>query len=578
MRRMWFFLAAGLIAGCGSNVGSKGGGRADLSVGRPVSTNIPEGIYFGESTTHAVWSVNGIVVEDVTETSQDSEVVDANGLPLMQPEGVAPVEGVVLTQEIAGFVTRIEVLSVFASGNRLIINYQFTIEFEQLVIEGTGKSTYEYIPPDTLRFQDEFSGFSNVSPSGDRASISYTTSGTLTRGESASPAPPSPPIDPDEPLPPQELPPIPPREPDDPPIVDAVLEATWLVLFGNDSSLGTATAFGVDGRTLATNAHVVDGIADAFCGVNPFAGVVQHETGAIRTITRVWVHPDYLSGSPVPTADVGILEVDEPIPASLELADDRSLQELAVFDEVSLCGFPGDVTFGIDIGGLFTGEFRPRATCLTGTISALRPFDAGEASTPANTQLIQYDLPVAPGTSGSAAFDSLGRVVGVNSFGFSNTGGDFNFAIRGDVLLDLIQKVDDGSLDPVDLSPCVSPIASDGLRPGQWEGRTAQDKTITFRVLGNNLTDIAFGYVVDSPFCFRDVVVERCFDCSAITLRCSFAASWTTEQMDPGQFFVFADGCSDANNTTAFGRVAAFLSDCLGFVSDVQWTASWIGP
>ena len=104
---------------------------------------------------------------------------------------------------------------------------------------------------------------------------------------------------------------------------------------------------------------------------------------------------------------------------------------------MSLCGFP-EATTGLDLLGVLTGGFHPRATCLTGTVSALRPFDPGESATPENTQLIQYDLPVTPGTSGSAVFNDAGQVVGVNSFGLFESGGDLNFAIRSDKLEELI--------------------------------------------------------------------------------------------------------------------------------------------
>ncbi|MHC4234605.1 MAG: trypsin-like peptidase domain-containing protein, partial [Planctomycetota bacterium] len=244
--------------------------------------------------------------------------------------------------------------------------------------------------------------------------------------------------------------------------VEEAQAATWLVAAGSDYSFGTATAFGVGSDLLATNAHVVEGILAAAAEPNGGAIVVQHETGEMRNVTTVWMHPDFVSDAFAFTPHIGLLEVDEEIPSFLSLADTETVRSLEVFDEVSLCGFPGDVTLGIDFVGIFTGEFRPRVTCLNGTISALRPFDPGEAATAENRHLIQYDLPVVPGTSGSAVFNDAGEVVGVNSFGFFQSGGDFNFAIRADKLAELIESVTGGGPPGTDLADLSAAPPDDG--------------------------------------------------------------------------------------------------------------------
>ena len=124
---------------------------------------------------------------------------------------------------------------------------------------------------------------------------------------------------------------------------------------------------------LATNAHVVEPLLRTFPEPNPGAALVQHETGDWRSITRVWAHPQ--SDPQTFSPDLGLLGVDEEIPVVLPLADAATVQSLAVFDKVSLCGFPDDVTQGIDSSGLSEGGSRPRATCLSGSINALRTFD-----------------------------------------------------------------------------------------------------------------------------------------------------------------------------------------------------------
>ena len=137
--------------------------------------------------------------------------------------------------------------------------------------------------------------------------------------------------------------------------VRSVQEATWLVVYGSDYTLGTATAFGTGPHLLATNAHVVEDILATMKEPNPGAVAFQHETGETRIVTTVWAHPEFDAEGLVVTPDVGLLGVEDELPSSLELADAGTLHSLEVFDGVSLCGFPGDVTAGIDFVGLTTG-------------------------------------------------------------------------------------------------------------------------------------------------------------------------------------------------------------------------------
>ncbi len=247
--------------------------------------------------------------------------------------------------------------------------------------------------------------------------------------------------------------------------LEAIQTATWLVLAGSDWSGFTATAFGVTDEMFATSAHVTEGLKSLFGEPTAQAFLFQHETGAWRAITDVWAHPGYDASNVAGTPDVGLLRA-APLDSSsgsfepLFLAEDVGLSDLQVFDEVSICGFPADVTEVFDLPGLLAGTIRPRTTCLQGTISALRPFDPFEPATPDNTFLIQYDLPIVGGTSGSAVFDSRGSIIGVNSFGFT-TGGDFHFAIRSDILRELLSWTESGIaestvLDEIrlDVPPC----------------------------------------------------------------------------------------------------------------------------
>jgi hypothetical protein len=270
-------------------------------------------------------------------------------------------------------------------------------------------------------------------------------------------------------------------------------QATWLVLALNDTSSLTATAFAVAPTLLATNAHVAQGIKEIFLGSNPVAWVFQHETGLQRNITKVWSHPGYDPTSIIPTPDVGLLEVDQNLTQLLDVSG--SVPPFDVFDEVSLCGFPASVTSLIDLIGLITtGQFFPRATCLHGTISAIRPLDPGVPITEENAILIQYDLPTVPGTSGSAVFDGRGKVVGVHALGITG-GGDFNFAIRIDLLRNLLTVANNGGVEGIVLAD-IEPLANCDTTylnqafgfgfnpPPGWSGPVQQD-LVDFNHLSN---------------------------------------------------------------------------------------------
>ncbi len=226
--------------------------------------------------------------------------------------------------------------------------------------------------------------------------------------------------------------------------VEDFQKATWLVLAFSDFSLRVATAFGIGPRLLGTNAHVVEGIIQVTREPNGVAAVFQHETGELRLVTTVWWHPEYDSSSQVTTPDVGILEVDTTIPSFLTIPATNAYPEVEVFESVSLCGFPASVTLGLDFIGSVSGDFHPRATCVGGSISAIRPFDPGDALTLDNAQLIQYDITTEPGVSGSAVFNASGEIIGVHALGFV-TSSEQNFAIRIDKLAELLGLISNGA-------------------------------------------------------------------------------------------------------------------------------------
>ena len=322
--------------------------------------------------------------------------------------------------------------------------------------------------------------------------------------------------------------------------VEEIQNSTWLVLGFGEASGFTATAFGVAPDLLATNAHVTQALVALFqTEPDAQAAVFQHETGTRRNIGTVWSHPQYDSSIPLNSPDVGLLRVDEALPDHLDLPGAEVVQSLEVFDVVSSCGFPSDITLGIDLLDLLRngGDFRPRTTCLQGTISALRPFDPSDPATSENTTLIQYDLPVIPGTSGSAVFDEHMQVVAVNFFRIGQQG-DFTFGVRADKLAELLRWVDEGVVDGTELSE---------IEPQPIE---ACDTTYYSALLG-------FGFDVpssfDGPFVddFGDIVFVVSDPVTLVEQFTKFVVS-----------FVFSAGLEDT--VTAWIELKSDLAELLG--------------
>ncbi|MCH8147093.1 MAG: trypsin-like peptidase domain-containing protein [Planctomycetes bacterium] len=241
--------------------------------------------------------------------------------------------------------------------------------------------------------------------------------------------------------------------------VEDLLESTWQVIAGSPSlpfSTVVATAFAVEENMLATNAHVVEALI-IIMGMNDgVAVVVQHETGDIRDIAETWVHAAY-NGDPLTSPDIGVIRVRGAHGQVfgftypwVGLPDIGSEPEISVLDPLILCGFPGDVSDAIDFTRFDPGrDFRPRASCLTGTVSSLRPFDPSDVATPDNTFLIQHDIATTGGTSGSAIISENGQVIAINSASTTNEAGLNRFAVRSDLLQQVLTRIRVGSLSPL---------------------------------------------------------------------------------------------------------------------------------
>ncbi|GAB6050532.1 Do family serine endopeptidase [Hydrogenophilus islandicus] len=180
---------------------------------------------------------------------------------------------------------------------------------------------------------------------------------------------------------------------------------------GLPSEMGSGVVVSDDGL-IVTNAHVVE----------------KNDTVTVRFANRFEAAARVIGRDP--ETDLAVLRLGE-LPqggvAPLPLAPDDSY---AVGDVVLAVGYP----FGV-------GQ-----TVTMGIISAL---DRTELGISTFEQFIQTDAAINPGNSGGALIDTQGRLVGINTAIFSQTGGNLGigFAIPGRVVRPVIAAlVQDGQV------------------------------------------------------------------------------------------------------------------------------------
>ena len=156
-------------------------GAVEPQSARSIATNIREGIYFGDITYSRQYFLNGVLIESETFTEPYHEVVDENGLPLVQPGGDTPVAGLVLVSEVGAISSSWRIESVHASDNRLVIEFTGSAEFDGVPFGSIGSWTYEFFPPNRLDFVERSELISEaLSDFGDVLSVSTTAVSTLT--------------------------------------------------------------------------------------------------------------------------------------------------------------------------------------------------------------------------------------------------------------------------------------------------------------------------------------------------------------------------------------------------------------
>ena len=194
------------------------------------------------------------------------------------------------------------------------------------------------------------------------------------------------------------------------------------------TSLGSGFILSNDGYIL-TNTHVVDG-----------ADTVTVRLQDRRTLTAKVVGSD-------PQYDIALLKVDAKgnLPA-VTVGDSRSLK-------------PGQ--WVLAIGSPFGFDY----TVTQGIVSAVGR-NLGSQDQP-YTSFIQTDVPINRGNSGGPLFDLQGRVVGVNSQIYSNTGGyqGVAFSIPIDVAMNVVKQIKErGYVSRGQLGVMVQPVSDDMVK------------------------------------------------------------------------------------------------------------------
>jgi S1-C subfamily serine protease len=224
---------------------------------------------------------------------------------------------------------------------------------------------------------------------------------------------------------------------------------------------------------ILTNAHVALGLIEGLTArrqLGDAAVAVARENGGAfadpRTLVldRLAIHPEY-EPDRVFTPDLAVLFLDEPARAVMPVAGAETLRGIRVGDPVGTLGYPGETS------GIWSE--RVVATFKSGVVSALGRIALADDDAPPGGNLVQHDMSVTPGTSGSPIFGTDRTLLAVNSAGamqriFDEETGTYvyipvaslGYGVRVDLALPLLRQ---DSLDIDTLSRLVPPAA---LSPG----------------------------------------------------------------------------------------------------------------
>lgn len=213
--------------------------------------------------------------------------------------------------------------------------------------------------------------------------------------------------------------------------VYAVLHNTYIENdANNDFYLFIGTGFAVESGTLVTNGHILDALIEEDAWVEAYNQengtdflsawlVVKNLTINLRYesnyfyIHTIKYHPGW-DDDDLNSPDIGMMNIWEGnMWPRATLATTSEAYQLKVGSPIATLGFPGELQGTNDLADLY-----PIATFKDGTVSALRPrYEGIGYNAPRDTYIVQHNLDLSGGTSGSPIFDPSGKVVAINNAG-----------------------------------------------------------------------------------------------------------------------------------------------------------------
>ena len=225
------------------------------------------------------------------------------------------------------------------------------------------------------------------------------------------------------------------------------------------------TAFAVGGTAIVTNGHIVDLLLSFDESTRAFNDrwgmelnaswlLVRNQTGNPRyKFNYYWAgtwnfHKEW-DGENSFSSDVALLRPAEGTISSyhrMPLATPSAVRRLRTGTPIGTLGFPGELQFNS------WTDLYPVATFKNGTVSAIRMPDEASSYSVEETYIVQHNLDLTGGTSGSPIFTAEGEVVAVNNSGIEalalTLGGDpvrvsqgsLGFGIRADKIHELLDQ------------------------------------------------------------------------------------------------------------------------------------------
>jgi len=210
----------------------------------------------------------------------------------------------------------------------------------------------------------------------------------------------------------------------------SVYAVLWALPLPNDdlevSFIGTA--FAVDDTRLLTNAHIVNALVyldrDLKAFNEKYGTALRSDWVVVRNkASRLYyksnyyfirwynIHRDWDPNTTM-SPDVGYLQISEGrMYQKVTLASSSEALRIREGQRIATLGFPGELQGGI------LDNLSPIATFKNGTISALRPPSPLVTISVYNTYIVQHNLDLSGGTSGSPIYDTSGKVIAINNAG-----------------------------------------------------------------------------------------------------------------------------------------------------------------